>query len=106
MAKTIYATVYFDKGTSKEKNFGFDSFSENLLSNTMNISTRYYEEDMGNIPDYSQFTDLTFSNLDIINVDGVNVPIFGKYNHISDINVNYRGEDNIYNVSVTLEKES
>lgn len=35
MAKETYATIYFDKDMTTEKSFGFDSFNENLLGNTM-----------------------------------------------------------------------
>lgn len=52
MAKETYVTIYFDKGMTTEKSFGFDSFNENLLGNTMSISIRYGEDERNNIPDF------------------------------------------------------
>ena len=52
MAKETYATIYFDKDMTTEKSFGFDSFNENLLGNTMSISIRYSEDERNDIPDF------------------------------------------------------
>ena len=44
-----------------EKSFGFDSFNENLLGNTMSISIRYSEDERNDILDFSEFKNKSFS---------------------------------------------
>lgn len=102
MAKETYATIYFDKDMTSEKSFGFDSFNENLLGNTMSISVRYGVDERSNIPDFSEFKDLEFSKIDIFDKENGKIPYFGSYTRIDDININYYGPDNAYNVNMSL----
>ena len=102
MAKETYATIYFDKGMTTEKSFGFDSFNENLLGNTMSISIRYSEDERSDIPDFSEFKNLAFSKIDIFDRENNKIPYFGSYTRIDDININYYGPDNVYSVNMSL----
>ena len=102
MAKETYATIYFDKDMTTEKSFGFDSFNENLLGNVMSISIRYDAGEMTDIPDFSELKNLEFTKVEIFNKEGNKIPYFGIYAHVDEINVNYYGPDNIYNVNVSL----
>lgn len=97
-----YATVYFDKGTEKEKSFAFDSFTESVASNNLNLSTRYVlgEEDM--IPSFQDFKDLTFAAMEILDSEDNTIPYFGSYTRVEDISVNYYSPDSIYTVNVSL----
>lgn len=102
MAKETYATIYFDKDMTSEKSFGFDSFNENLLGNTMSISVRYGVDERNDIPDFSEFKGLEFSKIDILDKENSKIPYFGSYTRIDDININYYGPDNAYSVSMAL----
>ena len=102
MAKETYATIYFDKDMTTEKSFGFDSFNENLLSNVMSISIGYDTGEMTDIPDFSEFKNLEFTKVEILNKEGNKIPHFGIQTHIDEINVNYYAPDNVYSVNMSL----
>lgn len=97
-----YATIYFDKGTEKEKRFTFDSFVESVASNSLNLSTRYVLEEESVIPSFQDFKDLTFTSMEILDAEDNSVPYFGNYSRVEDISVNYYSPDSIYTVNVAL----
>lgn len=96
------ATIYFDKGTDHTRSFEFDSFSESVGSNTMNLNVRYEISAKGDIPDFKEISGLTFETMVIQDKDGVEVPYFGTYSQVDDVNANYFDADNIYTVNVNL----
>lgn len=96
------ATIYFDKGTDHARSFEFDSFSESVGSNTMNLNVRYEISAKGDIPNFKEISGLTFETMVIQDKDGVEVPYFGMYAKVDDVNANYFDADNIYTVNVNL----
>ena len=102
MSRELCSTIFFDKDKSTAQSFEFDSFNESAASNTMTISVRYDVSADSSIPDFKPFKDLTFSTMEITDKAGTNIPYFGSYTNVEDVNVNYFGGDNIYTVNVIL----
>ena len=96
------ATIYFDNGTGHMQSFEFDSFSESVGSNSMNLNVRYEISAKGDIPDFKEISGLTFETVSIQDKDGNEVPYFGTYSKVEDVNANYYDADNIYTVNVNL----
>lgn len=96
------ATIYFDKSETGAKSFEFDSFSERVSDNTLNVSIRYELAAKNGVPDFKEFSNLEFTKMEIQDRNGNRVPYFGTYGRIDDITVNFYESDNIYNVSVTI----
>ena len=102
MAKELLATIYLNKDTDTAKSFGFDSFNESVVSNTMTLSVRYDVSDSSEIPDFSGLKNLEITAMEIADKAGNKIPYFGSYSKVDDVMVNYFSADDIFTVNITL----
>lgn len=94
--------ITFDKGIDTEKSINVDHISEHVITGRLNGTRLISIGDGTDLPDLSAFSAGEFSTIEVVNDNGVNIPISGNYTHIVDVSLNYSEIDDSCNISIVV----
>ena len=98
--------VIFDKGLMSEKTIEMDNFFEHPLNNNVNLSREIIIKEGVSIPDYSPVGEnFSFTTVNIISSNGIEIPLAGTYNKVTGMSLNYFDADKRYSVNINLGKQ-
>jgi len=100
------AKVILDKNLNTEKEFNVLNFSENTLSNV--ITANYYciVETTSELPAFPPKGDGKFTTVNLETDTGVNIPVVGTYNTITNYLLTYDEENRVFNFHLALAYEA
>lgn len=97
-------TLTFDKNTATQRQIGLTSYIERLATETFNGSYSVVVNKSEDIPTYDNFDgNFDFETIDLVNSDGIKLPVSGTYNHISDFSTTYDDTTKRFNLNISLE---
>ena len=96
-------TLTFDKGLDHERSIHIANFHERPLNNSFNGTNSTViskPEDVPALPDLGQ--NPYFETVEVVNGDGLEIPLHGNYNRITDFFAAYDDESKRYNINISL----
>ena len=99
-------TMTFDKGLETEKTLDIMYLYEHPLRSSLNGSLDKTIKTNNDFIDVSAFIDSPdFQTLEIVDENGMEIPLWGGYNYIQDITTNYSSDSKNYSLSITISKK-